>query len=156
MNNQISETRPKYFPSLVPVIMIVFAIVVCVLSVSAWGAYNRLTIWLNQLAWQTSQPSTYFIEVYGNGCSGTSFVENNTQLRFNGQENCNDVLHWSNLTVEELFRVAESLCASRAATDCMIEFDSQYHYPKEIFRFDSVGIIVSDFGACEQASDCQT
>ena len=59
----------------------------------------------------------------------------------------------TDMTVEQIFSSANQFCTPRKVWDCWLEFDPQFHYPKQMESYQLIIIRVEHFVPCKQTTD---
>jgi len=137
---------------------------VCCLSMMCVGVYSqRLRLSTYEMLWEMREPSIYYMRVFEKrpdvGRRWDVFVQQGkpvtTTVIFESRKGRKGFLDANNLTIEEVFNLAQTSCVDRGFADCGITFDSRYAYPAEVISYQLFIIEIEEFTSCGQDfSDC--
>lgn len=141
-------------------IVLLLVVLCCISSVLIVLSNNAINVAVNRVLWNAAEPPVYYIEmiinVQGDRSHLAAIVENGRVIR-NVHEDAwplsesQDILE--DVSVEGIFNALDQLCVPQRL-DCIISFDSQFHYPSTVSVFDWLGIVVTQFHTCQSVSNC--
>ena len=115
---------------------------------------------MNQVLWEIAEPSEYYMEVVraipdapsrwavhvrdGKPVSIQSLDTGSAKYPLIGDE-----FDSSDLTVEQVFAIADRFCVDRGVLECRLEFDPHFHYPKQVDSYEFIFVAVERFVSCE-------
>jgi hypothetical protein len=139
--------------------------VICCVTLSLTTPSGRITI--NRALWKVVKPAEYYMEVRELRSDGGLWrwrvhVQDDSLLpvqllesKTSGFAEKESWLESSSLTIEQIFTAASRFCADRGFAKCRLEFDSQFHYPKQVDSYELIIIEVENFISCdENPQDC--
>lgn len=109
--------------------------------------------------WERSKPSIYYLEVietqHSTDIQHRAVISNNTPANVIWNNGSPDGTIFEELTVESIFDVGADWCISKGV-ECLLEFDKELDYLKELVVYDWLVIEVTDLVPCDNLEICMS
>ena len=119
---------------------ITFLIILLLVAIALSGKHIR------HFLWKMNQPDIYYVEIEDSRYEThitSAVVSGNQIIRSESNNGINDL---SIFTIEQIFQSAYG--------DCVIEYDSRYHYVSRLAIYDWRSVRVTDFRECKSIQAC--
>jgi hypothetical protein len=159
-DNDVDKKRVQLllWPKIASTVLLL--VVICCATLSLLTPRGRITI--NHALWKLAKPEEYYMEVrelsgglwrwrvhvQDDNLLSAQLLESETS----GFAEKESWLESNSLTIEQIFTAASRFCADRGFTKCRLEFDSQFHYPKQVESYELMIIEVENFISCDKDS----